>query len=171
MVRLSNVLALAMSGLSQANVITREEMATEDADAFRLWKPRIGDSWQIVLSKPLALDPKAPSITPNKAIFDIDLFDNTKNGTDRSKIDALHRLGKRVICYFSAGTFEPWRPDADKFPEQDKGNPLKDWPSERWVNTKSKAIRDIMVSRIYIAGKMGCDAIDPDNMDGYVSPI
>ena len=30
---------------------------------------------------------------------------------------ALHREGRKVICYLSTGAWEDWRPDAKKFPK------------------------------------------------------
>lgn len=133
------------------------------------WQPAVGAPWQIVLSN--TLDLSAGTVEPaDVEIFDIDLYDNTDDGKDDSAIKTLHSLGKKVICYFSAGTFEPERPDADEFPEEDKGTELPDWPGEQWLRLSSTKIRSIMADRIALAAEMGCDAIDPDNVDGFVSP-
>ena len=48
--------------------------------------------------------------------YDIDLFDAPK-----STIDALHAKKRIVICYFSAGSHENWRPDAGSFPSSALG--------------------------------------------------
>lgn len=131
------------------------------------WKPVVGAPWQIVLSNTLNL---SETVVPSTIqIFDIDLFDNTNDGTDDSAIKTLHGLGKKVICYFSAGTFEPERPDASRFEAADMGKELPDWPGEKWLNLNSKNVRSIMDDRIALAARMGCDAIDPDNVDAYVS--
>jgi hypothetical protein len=111
----------------------------------------------------LNVNADSPSIQPDVDIFEIDMFLHQNTGT----ISSLHALGKKVICYFSGGSYEPDRPDSSKFPAADLGNELKGWPGERWLNLNSTAIRDIMAARIDIAAHMGCDAVDPDNVDGY----
>ncbi len=138
-----------------------------------VWQPGVGLPWQIVLGARLRIDAGSPSVVPDVAAFDIDLFENTDQLQTRTTIDALHRIGKKVICYFSAGTYEPWRPDANRFAAADKGNALADkhWADELWLDTASKNVRSIMSTRIAAAARLGCDAIDPDNTDGYVSDI
>jgi hypothetical protein len=131
-----------------------------------IWQPPGGATWQIVLQGPIKLDTTATSITPDVDIYDIDLFTN-----NQSTIDTLHRLGKKVICYFSAGSFEPGRPDSNDFKESDKGKGLDGWPGERWLNLNSDNVRTIMRKRIELAAKKKCDAIDPDNVDGFVRII
>ncbi|KAL3477508.1 glycoside hydrolase superfamily [Aspergillus californicus] len=123
------------------------------------WQPALGASWQIVLRYPLN------DTTPDVDIYDIDLFDNPK-----STISSLQSRGRRVICYFSAGTYEDWRSDADSFPAADIGDNLDDWPGESWVNISSSTIRDIMTTRLDLAQEKGCDGVDPDNVDGYDNP-
>jgi hypothetical protein len=152
---LNSPLAFIMSG--QENAVNRQE------NRQRPWVPAVGTSWQIVLSAPLRIDARHPSVTPDVEVFDIDLFDNPIE-----TVQALHSLNKRVICYFSAGTYEEWRSDANEFPKADLGKPLEDWPGERWVNLKSSRVREIMARRIRLAAEKGFDAIDPDNVDGYV---
>jgi hypothetical protein len=147
--------AFIMSG--QENATSRQE------NRQRHWIPAVGTSWQIVLNAPLQIDARHPAVTPDVDVFDIDLFDNPIE-----TVQALHSLNKRVICYFSAGTYEEWRIDAKEFPKSDLGKPLEDWPGERWVNLKSSRVRDIMARRIRLAAEKGFDAIDPDNVDGYV---
>lgn len=102
-------------------------------------------------------------MTPDVPIWDMDLFENSK-----STITAMQKGGKKVICYFSAGSWENWRKDKDSFPKKDLGKVMDGWPDERWVNISSVAVRAIMAQRIKLAAEKGCDAIDPDNMDGYV---
>lgn len=128
------------------------------------WIPAIGESWQIVLNAPLKIDPKKPVVTPDVNVYTIDLFDNSAQ-----TVAALHKLNKKVIAYFSAGTYEEWRGDANKFAKTDLGKPMDDWPGERWLSLKSKNVREIMAQRIKLAAEKGFDAIDPDNVDGYVS--
>lgn len=85
------------------------------------WKPEAGTPWQIVLSEDL----KAPYPAGIKAI-DGDLYSNP-----RSTWSDLKSSGYRTICYFSAGSYEDWRPDANEFRnDTDIGSPLKGWEGE-----------------------------------------
>ncbi|RMZ02221.1 hypothetical protein D0860_07308 [Hortaea werneckii] len=127
-----------------------------------LWQPAVNSSWQIVLLNPLSVSKSATSISPDVDIFDIDLFTN-----DESTIEKLHQLGKKVICYFSAGSYESYRPDSSEFQPSDLGKELDGWPGERWLDIGSSNVRRIMAARIALAASKGCDAIDPDNVDGY----
>ncbi|KEQ72967.1 endo alpha-1,4 polygalactosaminidase precursor [Aureobasidium namibiae CBS 147.97] len=129
------------------------------ANSTPLWQPLPGTPWQIVLSSPVnAWKPMVPALS----IYDIDMY-----GNNALNIQQMHLQGIKVICYFSAGSWEVWRPDAGLFPPQDLGRDLSGWPGERWVNTDSKNVRDIMAERIRLAAEKGCDAVDPDNMDGF----
>lgn len=130
------------------------------------WKPEVGTPWQIVLIQPIKLDKdgSVKTVKPDVAIWDLDLYDN-----DKETFAALHKAGKHVICYFSAGSWENWRDDQKSFKKEDLGKALDGWPGEKWLNVKSQSVRNIMKKRIKLAADKGCDAIDPDNVDGYVS--
>jgi hypothetical protein len=129
-----------------------------------VWQPKAGASWQIVLSQVLNIDDENPTVEPADVdVFDIDMFLH-QNST---VVANLHKLGKKVICYFSAGSFESDRPDSYRFQQSDLGKEVTGWPGERWLNLSSPSARDIMASRVDIASQMGCDAVDPDNVDGY----
>ncbi|KAF2464068.1 uncharacterized protein BDR25DRAFT_381691 [Lindgomyces ingoldianus] len=120
-----------------------------------------GQKWQIILTgtPDMSKSPLPPTDAP---VFDVDLFDN-----DATTITALKAQGKTVICYFSAGTVEDWRDDAKDFPTNDQGKILPEWPNEKWIRTGSSKVRDVMARRIKMASDKGCDALDPDNIDGY----
>lgn len=124
------------------------------------WTPKVNDTWQIILSHPPAV---FDTVTPDVSVFDVDLFD-----TPTATIVKLHSLGKKVLCYFSAGSYENWRPDAGDFGATDLGKNLDDWPGEKWVKLGSQNVRGIMKKRIEMAKEKGCDGVDPDNVDGYV---
>jgi hypothetical protein len=130
-----------------------------------LWKPEAGTKWEIILSQVFKL-PKggASKLDSTVPVYDLDLFEN-----DKSTFSAMQKAGKRIICYFSAGSWENWRDDKNDFPKKDLGKTMDGWPNEKWVNISSPAVRAIMAKRIKVAADKGCDAIDPDNMDGYVS--
>jgi hypothetical protein len=129
-----------------------------------IWQPKVESTWQIVLLQPINLHSSSPSTTPDVDVYDIDLFDNPK-----STFDALHKLGKKVICYFSAGSYEENRPDSGSFKTTDKGKQLDGWPGEFWLQLNSSNVRDIMGKRLELAASKGCDGVDPDNVDGFVS--
>lgn len=95
-------------------------------------------------------------------VYDIDLFDN-----DSVFIQQLQASGKRVICYYSAGSYEEWREDAADFDPQDLGRTLDGWADERWLNIRSPKVLAIMEARLDLAVSKGCDGVEPDNMDGY----
>ncbi len=80
--------------------------------------------------------------------YDIDLFDNSA-----AIIEGLHNDGRRVVCYFSAGSYENWRPDSGDFEEADLGNTLDGWPGERWLDIRSANVRDIMKARLDLAAQ------------------
>lgn len=97
-------------------------------------------------------------------IYDIDLFDS-----DTALIQGLQAQNRRVICYFSAGSYENWREDAGDFNNADLGNALDGWPGERWLDIRNQNVRDIMEARLDLAVQKGCDGVEPDNMDGYTN--
>jgi hypothetical protein len=123
------------------------------------WQPTIGQTYQIILEGVLDIS-QGP--VPNVDIFDIDLF-----YTPVETIQGLHAQGKKVICYFSAGTAEDWRPDYSNFTSSDKGECLPAWSGESWLNLHSENVWNVMQSRIQLAAQKGCDAVDPDNMGKY----
>lgn len=120
------------------------------------WQPAVGTKWQIELLYALN------DTSVDADIYDIDLFNN-----DKSTIDDLHKQGRKVICYFSAGSYENWRPDKDKFKDSDLGSTLNGWPNEKWLNLNSANVRKIMTSRLDMAVEKNCDGVDPDNVDAY----
>lgn len=123
------------------------------------FEPKAGATWNIELSK-------VPSVSQaddsSYAIWDFDMADAPK-----STVQAFKDKGHDVICYFSAGTWENWRADADQFPADSLGNKLGQWPKEKWVDTRNAGVRAVMKQRIAEAKSKGCDGIDPDNIDAY----
>jgi hypothetical protein len=97
-------------------------------------------------------------------IYDVDLVE-----TPKATIADLHAAGRKVICYFSGGSYEDWRPDKDQFNAADLGNDLDGWPGERWLDIRSTAVRTIMLARLDLAKDKGCDGVEPDNVEGYNS--
>ncbi|KQM96416.1 endo alpha-1,4 polygalactosaminidase [Sphingomonas sp. Leaf25] len=96
--------------------------------------------------------------------YDVDLFD-----TPVATIQKLHDGGRRVICYFSAGSSENWRSDDAQFAAADRGSALDGWVGERWLSVTSANVRRVMQTRLDLARTKGCDAVEPDNVDGYAN--
>jgi len=119
------------------------------------YKPTPNTSWQWQLTGAL-------NSSYDVDLYDIDLFD-----TPKETIESLHQEGKRVICYFSAGSFEDWREDRDNFPNEVLGNPLDNWEGERWLDIRSNQLKEIIKNRLDLAKAKGCDGVEPDNIDGY----
>jgi hypothetical protein len=122
------------------------------------WVPAITDTWHWQLQGPLDTRVQA-------TVYDVDLFD-----TSAAQIAQLHAQGRKVVCYFSAGTAEAWRADFSQFAPQHLGRPLADWPGERWTDTRAEGVRQVLLARLDLAVKKGCDAVEPDNMDAYRHP-
>jgi hypothetical protein len=122
-----------------------------------IWQPPPGTSWQWQLSG--AIDTSV-----DVQMYDIDLFE-----TPQSVIDELHADGRVVICYFSAGSYEDFRPDAALFPAEVKGK-SNGWPGEKWLDIRAvDVLAPIMEARLDLAVQKACDGVEPDNVDGYAN--
>lgn len=96
-------------------------------------------------------------------IYNIDLFD-----TDAEAISKLKERGIFVMCYFSAGSYEDWRPDASNFPTKTLGKPMEGWEGETWLDIRQiSELQPVMESRLDMAATKGCNGVDPDNVNGY----
>ena len=95
-------------------------------------------------------------------IYDIDLFDSSKE-----LITNLKKQGKKVICYFSAGSYENWREDKETFKSSVIGKALSGWDGENWLDIRDDSVLEIMKKRMDLAKEKGCDGVDPDNVNGY----
>ncbi|CAL9420118.1 hypothetical protein SUDANB120_01833 [Streptomyces sp. enrichment culture] len=121
------------------------------------WRPGPVTSWQWQLSGKLDTSVEAP-------VYDVDGFD-----TSREQVAALHKAGRRVICYLSTGAWEEFRPDAAEFPAEllGRGN---GWDGERWLDIRRTAeLEPLMAARLDMCRDKGFDAVEPDNMDGYAN--
>lgn len=98
------------------------------------------------------------------ALYDVDTFD-----VSVTTIKELHKRGKKVVCYINVGSWEDWRSDKEAFPQEALGNEYAGWEGERWLDIRNPALRPIMQQRLNLAKNKGCDAIDPDNIDGYAN--
>lgn len=151
LVRVAAALAIVLASLLATGAGT---LAVGDR-----WRPQPGISWDIWLS-----EPPAPGEDPGVEALDVDLFDTPPQTISRLQDDA----GVQVICYFSAGSAENWRID---FPQLApwRGRPLSGWPGEWWIDVRRPEVRAVMLARLDLAAEKGCDAVDPDNVDGYAN--
>ncbi|GJI92328.1 endo alpha-1,4 polygalactosaminidase [Rugamonas sp. R1(2021)] len=121
------------------------------------WKPALTNTWQWQLKG-------TANTSYAVAVYDIDLFD-----TPVATIQALRASGRKVVCYFSAGSSEDWRSDFSSFQASDMGNALSGWAGERWLDARSANVRRIMQIRLDLAVTKGCNGVEPDNVDGYAN--
>ena len=113
-------------------------------------------TWQIQYSGEINPDIKVE-------MFNLDLFD-----IPPEKINKMHQNDIFVMCYFSAGSYEDWRPDSSQFPKIILGKDLGDWPDELWLDIRRlDLLGPILEKRLDMAVVKGCDGVDPDNIDGY----
>jgi hypothetical protein len=125
--------------------------------AARLWRPAPGLTWQWHLSNPPV------DLSADAQVYDIDLFDN-----DASVVQALHALGRKVICYISVGSWEDWRPDAGQFPAEVLGKDYAVWPGEKWLDVRQiDKLAPILRARLDLCAAKGFDAVEPDNIEVY----
>ncbi len=102
------------------------------------------------------------NIARTSEVYDIDLYD-----VSAATFASLKQSGHKVICYFSAGTYEDWRSDANMFPAASLGSEVDGWPGEKWIDVRNTTVRQIMAARLDQAKSKGCDGVEPDNVDGY----
>jgi hypothetical protein len=122
------------------------------------WRPSPGARWQWQLTGTI-------DTTVDVQMYDIDLFD-----APQAVIDGLRNEGRVVVCYFSAGSWENWRPDQGDFPPEVLGNELDGWPGERWLDVRRlDVLGPIMEARLDLAATKRCDGVEPDNVDGYAN--
>lgn len=140
---------------SNLNTVSLEDRFILDTTQESIPFPT-GSTWQIQLQGQV-------KTKFNVDLYVIDLFD-----TSQKKIDEIHQKGAKVVCYFSAGTYEEWRNDAAQFPEEVLGDDLAQWPGEKWLDiSKKDLLSPIMEARLDLAVAKACDGVDPDNVDGY----
>jgi hypothetical protein len=111
--------------------------------------------------------------SPNESIMDNEtgpkVYDFDYTNSNAAQISRLEAKGITTICYFSAGTDEDWRPDHNQFKAGDTYGQLPGWEGELIVDTRSANVRSIMYNRIQTMSNMGCDGIEPDNIDAYTN--
>jgi hypothetical protein len=125
--------------------------------AAAVWAPApTTEPWQYQLAGKVDLSVEAP-------VYDIDGADNSA-----ATVSRIHERGARAICYFSAGSYENWRDDRERFPKRVLGRSLAGWPGERWLDIRQRdVLMPIMRARMRRCAEKGFDGVEPDNVDGY----
>jgi hypothetical protein len=132
--------------------------AVQAGPADSRWLPAPTTSWQWQLSGDLDLD------------VDADVFDVDYETTTHAEAGALKDAGRRLVCYLSVGSWEDFRADADAFPSSVLGDVMSGWPDERWLDIRRMdVLLPIMAARMDTCAAKGFDAVEPDNVDGYVN--
>jgi hypothetical protein len=120
------------------------------------WRPDGSATWQWQLQGEVNTEYDAD-------VYDVDLFEVSADVLERLRTD-----GRRMVCYFSAGTWETFR-DEVALPAEAVGLPLADFPDERWLDVRHEAVRALAVDRLELAEQRGCDGVEPDNVDGFAN--
>ena len=124
-----------------------------------IWHPAPGTSWQWQLSG------NRINTSFNVDAYDIDGFESNAR-----TVRALHAKGSKAVCYVDVGSWESWRPDANKFPKRVIGDKYGGWKGERWLDIRRiKALAPIMRARLDMCKRKGFDAVEPDNIEGYTN--
>lgn len=95
------------------------------------------------------------------------VYDFDPDNTDTATIANLKSAGITTICYFSAGSAEDWRGDYGSFLSADKLGALPGWAGEYVLDINSANVRSIMSARLQHMSDIGCDGVEPDNVDAY----
>lgn len=152
------LLNISRSLSSGSATITWQTNKPASSNTSIYFAPAKGCSWNWQLNG--TIDTSA-----NAQVYDFDAFDNTA-----SLVSQLRTRNIYCIAYFSAGSWEDWRPDAANFPASVKGNNLDGWAGEKWLDVRQLAIlRPLMGARADIAKSKGFNAIEWDNVDGYTN--
>ena len=120
-----------------------------------VWAPKPGTTWQWQLTGNI-------DTSIDAQMYDIDLYTSSE-----ATIQTLHDKGHKVVCYFSAGSYEPGRPDSAALEKTGLGKTLDGWPDEKWLDVRKPAVRELMKARLDMAKSKKCDGVEPDNIDGY----
>ncbi|KAK4225165.1 glycoside hydrolase superfamily [Podospora fimiseda] len=126
-----------------------------------------GVKWQIQIQSPMKA---SGDLIPSDAIvWDIDLYNAAKNPDTipqiRSKVP-----GAIIMCYFNAGLVQKWDCDYDSVWAKSglTSTPHPDFPDERFIDVRKPKAVELIQKRISLAQRIGCDAVDPDNIDTYL---
>jgi hypothetical protein len=150
---LFGALAIAAAVMLPASALAAGRPSTTLAPA---WIPSPSDTWQYQLQGTIDRN-------VNADVFDVDAFDVSKD-----TVAALHAKGRHVVCYVDAGSWEPYRPDKNKYPPSVIGRGVDGWPGERWLDIRRLDILGpIIDARVARCERKGFDGVEYDWVDSY----
>jgi hypothetical protein len=117
------------------------------------WCPSPGLTWQTQRAGPLDYAEVAD-------IYALPLF-----MTDAATVDTLHGDDRAVICWFSAG-ISTWADPDRELVGPALGTIIGEGP-EHWLDTEAAVVREAMLARLDAAVALGCDAVEPGDLDGW----
>jgi hypothetical protein len=132
-------------------------VASAQASGGARWMPTPTTApWQWQLQG--TIDTSVPA-----SVYDVDGFE-----TPKGTVEALHRQGRKVICYLDVGSWENYRPDKAEFPRSVRGNKYEGFPNERWLNIgRFHLFEKPLKQRFNMCAQKGFDAVEPDNIAGW----
>ncbi len=137
---------------------TNNEENNNQTNKTNWFVPKPQSTWQWQLSGKI-------NTNYSVEIYDVDLFE-----TPKEIIDELHNKGIKIICYFNAGAWEPYRNDSKEFPKEVIGKTMEGWEDEKWLDiSKFNLFSNIIKKRFDLAVEKKCDGIEPDNIYGYTN--
>ena len=123
------------------------------------WRPDSGATWQWQLAG------DEIDLSVDADVYDLDAVE-----TSADTVAALHEMGRRAVCYISAGSWEDWRPDSSEFPEEIIGREYEGWKGERWLDIRRiDLLAPVLGARMDLCRAKGFDGVEPDNVDGYLN--
>jgi hypothetical protein len=130
---------------------------TLTSTAAARWHPKPTTAawqWQLQGKVDLSID---------AGIYEVDGFE-----VPAKTVAALHRKGRRAICYLDVGSWENYRPDAGRFPKSVLGRAYAGYPDERWLDIRRiDLLAPILRGRFDRCRRKRFDAVEPDNIAGY----
>ena len=157
MKRISAFLAVLIASLAACSPspddMIKSPVPASPSPANSWWRPSPGLTWQWQLDEEIDTSIEAQ-------VYDIDLY------ADQQVIDALHARGVKVICYISVGSWEDWRPDAGRFPQEVLGREYDGWPGEKWLDIRRMdLLAPLLRARLDLCAAKGFDGLEPDNLE------
>ena len=150
------VLLAACSGDPDSSDAGSSDQAA-GAGGTGIWKPRPSTKpWQFQLQGRIDTSIDAP-------VYEVDGFD-----VSARTVRSLQSKGRRVICYFSAGSWENFRPDRNRFPKSVRGRKYDGFPDERWLDiSRYRKFAEPLRARIRMCARKGFDGVEADNVAGF----
>ncbi len=156
----ASLVLLALGVIAPAGSIAAPSKGYAYGSGAGIWKPRPSTRpWQFQLQGKIDTSIKAP-------VYEVDGFD-----TPASTVRKLRSMGRKVICYISAGSWENYRPDKGRFPKSVLGKVYDGYPDERWLDIRRyRKFADPLRDRFRMCARKGFDGVEADNVAGYQNP-